>query len=154
MGTVVLSTGGLFSALEVDGWLGGSVISETVKMTEVWGNASWMRREFLCFGCSDSEVLRRRWNVKKRSKIRKSAKKLPNNAVFKEGNKLYKVMDRFKDLESMKKKNAFRLKASNEFLHRYEHILNEGEWGWEHCMSACYKTNLSDLETSWKWHLA
>lgn len=57
---MVLSTGGLFSAMEVDGWLGESVISETVKMTEVGGNASWMKRESLCFGCSDPEALRRR----------------------------------------------------------------------------------------------
>lgn len=60
MGTVVLSTGGLFSAVEVGGWLGGSIISETVKMTEVQGGALWMEREFLCFGCSDPEALRRR----------------------------------------------------------------------------------------------
>lgn len=57
---MVLSTGGLFSAVEVGGWLGGSIISETVKMTEVQGGALWMKREFLCFGCSDPEALRRR----------------------------------------------------------------------------------------------
>lgn len=52
--------GDLFSAVEVDGWLGGNIISKTGKMAEVLGDASWIERQFLCFGCSDPEALSRR----------------------------------------------------------------------------------------------
>lgn len=36
--------------------------------------------------------------LKKKSETRNSTQKLLNNAVFKEGNKLYKVVNRFTDL--------------------------------------------------------